>query len=314
MGADAVNTMLSRVADHLYWMGRYAERAEHTARVLNVHTHLALEEGPEARKARVQQVMVALRQPAKPYDSFQEAASRLTLDPRDSSSLFACVQACRENARQIRERIASEMWEQVNRLYLHMSADERAKDLAARPHEFYQKIIESLHLFNGLTDSTMSRDQAWLFIQAGRYLERAGLVVSLFDSYLPRAQNLGYLDWLGALKCCTAFEAYRKTLGVDLGPVPVGGFLILSESFPHSLRFSVSQLRRALQDLAHQTENRKTRELDRVVGKMHHDLEYARAAEIFGGQAEGFFARCQADLKKIHELIYRLYISWELEF
>lgn len=307
-------TMLSRVADHLYWMGRYAERAEHTARVLNVHTHLALEESGEARKIRFQQVLVALRQPRMPFDTFQEAASGLTLELRNSSSLMACVQACRENARQIRERIASEMWEQINRLYLHLSSEERDRDLEARPHEFYQRVIESLHLFNGLTDSTMSRDQAWLFIQAGRYLERAGLLVSLFNSYLPRADSLGYLDWLGALKCCTAFEAYRKTIGVDLGPVSVGGFLILSETFPHSLRFSVSQLRRSLQELAQQTENRKTRELDRVVGKMHHDLEYARAEEVFGGDPEGFFQRFQADLRKVHELVYRLYISWELEF
>lgn len=308
------NTMLSRVADHLYWMGRYVERTEHTARVLNVQTHLALEESPKNRGRRVKYVLNALRQPELSVGSFEEAAVILTLDAQNPASVRSCVRVARENARQIRERIASEMWEQVNRLHLHVSDPDRSKDLLDQPHEFYAGVLIGTHLFNGLTDSTMSHDQGWQFIQCGRWLERAGLLVSLLDTFLREEATNRYLDWLGLLKCCTAFEAYRKKIGSDLDPVSVGEFLILSETFPHSLRFAVIELRRSLQGLAQETENRKTRELDRVLGKMHHDLEYARAEEVVSGDLSVYFERFRQDLQRVHHLLHRLYISWEVEF
>lgn len=308
------NTMLSRVADHLYWMGRYVERTEHTARVLNVQTHLALEESPANRSRRVKNVLSALRQPELAVSGFEEAATVLTLDPNNPSSVRSNVRMARENARQIRERIASEMWEQVNRLHLHVSDDERAKTLLDQPHVFYNEVLIGTHLFNGLTDSTMSHDQGWLFIQVGRWLERAGLLVTLLDTYLRVDAPNNYVDWLGLLKCCTAFEAYRKKIGSDLNAVSVIEFLLLSGTFPHSLRYSIAALRKCADDLAEETENRKTRELDRILGKMDHDLEYSRAEEIVGGDLTGYFDRFRQDLMRVHSLLHRLYISWEVEF
>ncbi len=308
------NTMLSRVADHLYWMGRYVERTEHTARVLNVQTHLALEEAPNRRARRVKNVLCALRQPDLEFDSFEEAALSLTLDPKNPSSVRACVKLARENARQIRERIGSEMWEQMNRLHLQVSDENRASDLQSQPHVVYEGVLVGTHLFNGLTDSTMTRDQGWLFIQTGRWLERAGLLVSLLDVYLRDVNKANYLDWLGLLKCCTAFEAYRKKIGSDFDPVSLTGFLILGETFPHSLRFSVAQLRQSLASLAEETQNRKTLDLDRLLGKMHHDLEYARPEEVMEGDLEAYFERFRQDLRLAHQLLHRLYITWEVEF
>jgi uncharacterized alpha-E superfamily protein len=306
--------MLSRVADHLYWMGRYVERTEHTARVLNVQTHLALEESPGRRATRVKNVLAALRQPDLQVGSFEEAAVTLTLDGHNPASVRSCIRMARENARQIRERIASEMWEQVNRLHLDASDQERAKDLQDQPHVFYNNVLIGTHLFNGVTDSSMSHDQGWQFIQVGRWLERAGLLVSLLDTYLRVETTNTYLDWLGLLKCCTAFEAYRKKIGSEMDPVSVGDFLILGKTFPHSLRFAVAELRRSLQELAEETENRKTRELDRVLGKMHHDLEYARAEEVVASDLTAYFERFRQDLQRVHQLLHRLYISWEVEF
>lgn len=308
------NTMLSRVADHLYWMGRYVERTEHTARVLNVHTHLALEEAPSRRAHRTKNVLSALRQPDLEFDTFEEATLSLTLDAKNPSSVRACVKLARENARQVRERIGSEMWEQLNRLHLQVSDKERTSELQSQPHVFYDGVLIGTHLFNGLTDSTMTRDQGWLFIQAGRWLERAGLVVSLLDVYLRDDCESTYLDWLGLLKCCTGFEAYRKKVASDFDPVSVAEFLILSETFPHSLRFSVAQLRKSLAKLAEETENRKTLDLDRVLGKMHHDLAYARPEEVMDADLGAYFERFRQDLRMTHQLLNRLYITWEIEF
>jgi uncharacterized alpha-E superfamily protein len=307
-------TMLSRVAEHLYWMGRYLERGEHTARVLNVQSHLALEDSPEIRRRKVSDILSALRQPDLEATEMDDAAFQLALDPQNHSSVRSCVRNARENARQVRERISSEMWEQINKVHLYVAGDQTNASFQSRPQQFYQEVLVGIHLINGLTDSTVSRDQAWLFIQVGRWLERAGLLVTLMETYLQDTENKTYLDWLGLLKCCTAFEAFRKKLGVELTPLKIVDFLMLNERFPHSLHFSIAQLRRSLNELGTETENRQTRELHRVVGKMHHDLEYQRPEEITGGDMLLYFDRFRRDLMSVHSLVYRLYIAWEVEF
>ncbi|MFA7483209.1 MAG: alpha-E domain-containing protein [Vulcanimicrobiota bacterium] len=308
------STMLSRVADHLYWIGRYLERAEHTARVLNVQSHSALEESPERRRRQVCDVLSALRQPELNLTDMNEAAYRLALDPDNHSSVRSCIRNARENARHVRERISSEMWEQINKVHLHVGGAETNSLFQNRPQQFYQEVQVGIHLINGLTDSTISRDQAWLFVQVGRWLERAGLLVTLFETYLQNAEQKSYLDWLGLLKCCTAFEAFRKKLGVELNSLKIVDFLILNERFPHALHFSIMQLRKSLDELAAETENRKARELHRLVAKMHHDLEYQRPDEIAGTNLLLYFDRFRRDLQTVHALVYRLYISWEVEF
>ena len=309
-----MSTMLSRVADHLYWLGRYLERAEHTARVLNVHTHSALEESPDMRERKLSDLLHALRQPELEVRDFEDASYQLALDPNNHSSVRSCIREARENARQIRERISSEMWEQINKVHLHVAGEENVSLFQDRPQHFYQEALVGIHLVNGLTDSTVSRDQAWLFIQTGRWLERSGLLVTLMETYLQDSESKNYLDWLGLLKCCTAFEAFRKDLGVSLTPYKIADFLILNERFPHSLHFSIAQLRRSLTELADETENKDGRELQRLVGKMHHDLEYARPEEILDGDLLAFFNRFRKDLQAVHSLVYRLYISWEVAF
>jgi uncharacterized alpha-E superfamily protein len=308
------STMLSRVADHLYWIGRYLERGEHTARVLNVQSHLALEDSLETRRRKVSYILSALRQPELEATQMEDAAYQLALDPQNHSSVRSCIRYARENARQVRERISSEMWEQINKVHLYMADDQTNSLFQNRPQQVYQEVLVGIHLINGLTDSTMSRDQAWLFVQVGRWLERAGLLVTLMETYLQDSENKNYLDWLGLLKSCTAFEAFRKRLGVELTPLKIVDFLILNERFPHSLLFSIAQLRRSLNELALETENRKTRELHRLVGKMRHDLEYQRSEEITQGDMLAYFDRFRRDLKTVHSLVYRLYIAWEVEF
>ena len=306
-----MKTMLSRVAEHLYWLGRYLERGEHTARVFNVQTHLALEESAENRRQKLRDVLRALRQPELDAETFDEAAFQLILDAKNHSSVRSCVRLARENARQVRERISSEMWEQINRVHLFVDSQADGTLFQSSPQEFFKEVLTGIHLVNGLTDSTMSRDQAWQFIQTGRWLERSGLIVTLLETYLQNSESKRYLDWLGLLKCCTAFEAFRKKLGVELNPTKIVDFLLLNDSFPHSLHFSISQLRRALSAMADETENRKTRDLMRVVGKMHHDLEFERAEEILDN---AYFERFRNDLKSVHTLLYQLYISREAQF
>lgn len=308
-----MNTMLSRVADHLYWTGRYVERAEHSARVLNVHIHLMLEEAAESREQHLSELLQILDQPDLEIEGPANAYWRLTLDPENPDSVRSCIRSARENSRQIRERISSEMWEQINRVRLYCEDGAREAQFENQPQQLFQEVHVGLHLFNGLTDSTMSRDQAWLFIQIGRWLERAGQLSTLLEAYLQESKDKSYIDWLGLLKSCTAFEAFRKRLGVDLSPQKIVEFLIINPGFPHSLSFSVIKLRGALRELEDETENRKSRELKRILGKMQYDLEFAESDEILAGDLPAFFKRFRDELQTVHSLIYRLYISREVE-
>src|SRR5262249_13527953 len=158
------NDMLSRVADSLYWMSRYLERAEHTARLLDLNLNLTLDQSSSVAEQRWRLVLLSLRsvEPDKsPCDAYC-LTEHLTFNSDNKDSLVSCVIAARENARQVREQISSEMWEQLNQLYLGVR---RAKidGIFTQPHEFYRPVKEGSHLFQGVTDSTMTHGEGWYF-------------------------------------------------------------------------------------------------------------------------------------------------------
>src|SRR5580698_8368908 len=175
--------MLSRVADSLFWMSRYLERGEHTARVLNVQLYLMLERGAGSDERHWERVKKSLGLEAG--ETPQEFAS----------SIVTCVSLARENARQVREQISSEMWEQLNRLF---HAVKRA-DPAGDARDFLRAIQDGAHSFQGITDSTMTHGEGWQFIQAGRYLERAVSLARLvgvhFQEFYAQRSELEPLEW-----------------------------------------------------------------------------------------------------------------------
>jgi uncharacterized alpha-E superfamily protein len=217
--------MLSRVADSLYWMSRYLERAEHTTRLLDVNLNLMLDESAESAERRWQRVLLALGNPrdiewtGDPYALTHE----LTFDTSHSGSILSCIIAARENSRHVREQISTEQWHRLNSLYLEVTRpqlefDSHAQALLSSTEqqtEFLQRVMEAVHQFQGVTDSTMSHGEGWQFIQVGRYIERASATAMLIEAYhkdlwaphdhLPEKNE--YLDWMGLLRSATAFEA-----------------------------------------------------------------------------------------------------------
>src|SRR5277367_5596310 len=160
--------MLSRVSDSLFWMSRYLERAEHTARVMNVQLNLMLERGAGTDDRHWARVLRSLGI-EKPEDQPALAFAESLLHATDSaSSVVSCIIAARENARQVREQISSEMWEQLNRLFHQVKRADEVGDV----RDFLNSIKEGAHLFQGITDSTMTHGDGCQFIQAGRYFER----------------------------------------------------------------------------------------------------------------------------------------------
>jgi uncharacterized alpha-E superfamily protein len=315
--------MLSRDADSLYWMSRYLERAEHTARLLAVGLNLMLDQTSDSAGARWGRLLSALRT-GLVFDDTADAYTitrELTFEQANAKAIVSCISRARENARQVRQEISSEMWEQLNRLYLRVKATTPEEIWQGEPIEFYQAIKEGAHLFQGITDATMTHGEGWYFIQVGRYLERAGATAALLDSHFrpflsadsEEHATLDFNDWVGLLKGCTAFEAYCKVYTADVQPTPVAEFLLLHGEFPHSIRFCATSIQRSLQEIARATSSKGAGRAERLAGRLKASLDYGQVDEILGGNMHYELENIQRQCAAIHSAIYQVYITYSVE-
>ena len=323
--------MLSRVADSLYWMSRYLERAEHTTRLLDVNLNLMLDESAASAERRWQRVLDALGRPqdiewmGEPYSLTQV----LTFDTTNKASILSCIIAARENSRHVREQISTEQWHRLNSLYLQvmqpeMQIERQAKAQAAgttSPSEFLQSVMEAVHQFQGVTDSTMNHGEGWQFIQVGRYIERASATALLLEAYhsdlwehpAPIGEGNEYLAWMGLLRSATAFEAYCKVYTADLTPEHIFEFLLLDEEFPHSVRFSIDSVQCALEKIQGDTGKSRAEALRRLSGRLRASLSYSSADEILRQDVVGYLRGIQAQCRAIHDTIYELYVDYSIQ-
>ena len=251
--------MLSRVADSLYWMSRYLERAENTARLLDVTMGLMLDPGGANAEERWKRMTAALGRPVgiEWNGSLEAMARKLVFDQVDPSSVTYCVSAARENARQVREEISTEQWQRLNRLFHHIHSPSAQAQYAASSSDMLASVVDGIHLFQGVGDSTMIHGQGWQFIRLGRSLERAYATATLLEVYRPELfqaherENSGYqyLELVGLLRCCTAFEAYCQVYTADLSPERILEFLVLNRDFPHAIRYCVDNIRTAIESI-----------------------------------------------------------------
>jgi uncharacterized alpha-E superfamily protein len=321
-GQRRETTMLSRVADSLYWMSRYLERAEHTARLIDVDFQLRLDQSPEAGSGRWLRLLEALRAPA-PEDGKIDATTLthiLTIDKTNPSSIISCVAAARENLRQVREQCSSEMWEQLNRLYLQVNSTISSEAWLLHSYVFFRAVQEGAHLFQGVTDSTMSHGEGWQYIQLGRYVERTDAVARLIGTHLSRlpyspdqaVESEEYLEWVGLLKSCAAFEAYCKKYTAELRPLRVAEFLLLNLEFPHSVRFSVDMVHAALRAIAELTE-RKAEQPVRLAGRLRATLSFGQIDEIIASGANAYVQSVRQQCGQAHTAIHQIYFDYPVE-
>jgi len=320
--------MLSRVADSLYWMSRYLERAEHTTRLLDVNLNLMLDEGESAAEYRWQRVLLALGNPkdvewtGDPY-----ALTRLlTFDTGYKASIVSCIMSARENARHVREQISTEQWHKLNSLYLEVTGPKLKGQQNATgtetPVEFLQQVMEAVHQFQGVSDSTMSHGEGWQFIQVGRYIERASATAMLLEAYHEDLWQLNeaittegneYLEWMGLLRSATAFEAYCKVYTADLTPERILEFLLLDAEFPHSLRFSIDSLQQALVAIDKESAVTRAEPLRRIAGRLQASLSYSSVDEILSGDVIGYLQSILVQLREIHGTIYEMYVDYSIQ-
>lgn len=312
--------MLSRVADSLYWMSRYMERAEHTTRLLDVNLNLMLDESARSSDHRWKRMLQALGSPpdvawtGDPY----ALTDALSFDTEVPASILSCIIAARENSRHVREQISTEQWHRLNTLYLQVTRPEvRRLDRG----DFLQQIMEGVHQFQGVSDSTMSHGEGWQFIQVGRYIERASATALLLESYhddlwmlqenIPEGTE--YLEWMGLLRSATAFEAYCKVYTADVTPDRVLEFLLLDEDFPHSVRFSIDTLQWALEAIQGEGGKSRAEPLRRLIGRLQSLLHYASVEEILRGDVVAYLRSIQMECRNIHRTMYELYIDYSIQ-
>ena len=307
--------MLSRVADSLYWMSRYLERAEHSARVVDVHLNLMLDESTGSTDRRWSRVISSLNLSADPVkgDMYTYAQAH------GFDQISACIVQARENARQVREQISSEMWEQLNRLFLEVRRMGIADVWDEQPLDFLRDVKESSHLFQGITDSTMNHGEGWQFIQAGRFLERAFATAKLLDvhfrDFLATDQSMDssmHLEWIGLLRSCTAFEAYCKVYTADLRPERVAEFLLLNSEFPHSIRFAVDQIQQSLGAIHESTSSKKSGRVAKLAGRLRAELTFTPLEEIMAGLHD-FFETIRKQCSQIHTAANQVYVTYPVE-
>ena len=241
--------MLSRVADSLYWMSRYLERAENTMRQLDVTMSLMLDSGGASAETHWQRLIASLGNPSGFEWNGDPAANaeKLIFDKHHPASVTSCIDAARENARQIREEISTEQWQRLNRLYHQMHSPHTETQFRSNVSDVLVSVIDAIHLFKGVSDTTMIHGQGWHFIRFGRYLERAYAIATLLEVYQPslflasEREDSGYqyLEQVGLLRCCTAFEAYCQVYTADLTPDHILEFLLLNRDFPHAIRYAI---------------------------------------------------------------------------
>lgn len=313
--------MLSRVANNIYWMARYLERAEHTARVTDVNLVLMLDQAPAYAGRRWERLLRSLHVnlPPEALEHPQHIVQALTFDRNTSQSIMAVLAIARDNARQVRNQLSSEMWEQVNQLYLQVSHLTINDIWDVQTHEFFRNVKEGVQLFHGITDATMRQDEGWHFLRIGRYLERITETLTLLAVYFDEAdteqsvQPRDYLDWVSLLKSLTAFEAYCQVYTADLQPERIAAFLLLNPECPHSVRFAAARVHTALSAMRRLTGARRSDQIERLAGRLHATFDYGQIDEIMADGLPSFLEDVQQQCAQLHRLLHEIYFQPPIE-
>jgi uncharacterized alpha-E superfamily protein len=306
--------MLARVADSLYWLGRYIERAEHLSRLSSVMLNATLDQTDSG----VQAVWIALSAVGEPEMSSAigsfEAAEALVLDRSDANSVVSSLARARENARQVRDQITTETWERLNLLYLKVTDENAAREFADGSTTFLHDVIADLHLFKGAADTTMSHGESWRFMMLGMYLERAQLVSRLLEvcfAESPGRQINDHIALVSLLRMACALEPYLRVYTAEIEPKHILEFLVFDEDFPRSIRFATSQIEANLSALARRNEERGGPE--RIAGRLKARLEFADIHELETQGAGALLTTVVNECARIHEAIYETFVAYPLE-
>ena len=313
--------MLSRVADSIYWLNRYVERAENVARFVDVNFNLLLDSPIGVAQQWKPLIVTTGDLPLfmQRYGEFtqENVIQFLTFDPAYPNSILSCLQSARENARSVREIISSEMWEQVNAFYLMVKEASQVQHVSEL-FGFFAEVKMASHLFAGVMDATMSHNEGWHFGQIGRLLERADKTARILDVkyfiLLPSVKDVGTaldeLQWIALLKSASAYEMYRKCQK-RITPESVAEFLVLDREFPRSIQFCLLQAERSLYQITGCALGTWQNPVERTLGKLRSELDYLTMEEITQQGLHEFLDDLQSRINSVGEKMFEIFFALE---
>jgi uncharacterized alpha-E superfamily protein len=309
--------MLSRVADSLYWINRYVERAENIARFVEVSEAMALDCPPGSAEPWLPLIYAngdrELFDQLHPEGSSDEVVGFLVREEDNPSSLVNCLAIARENARQIRDVITTEMWEQINDLYWSIQEGESFWEQPLQ--EQLREIRRGCQLFYGITDATLSRDLSWQFSRLGRLLERADKATRILDVkyflLLPSPEDVGgvldELQWISLLRCAGAYQMFRQSRQQMIEPKAVASFLLLDPNFPRSVRYCLGRIQETLRIVSGRSLPGAPDALECLSGLTLARWSYTSIDDLISGGLHEAIDDLQSDLNSLHNLIEERY-------
>jgi uncharacterized alpha-E superfamily protein len=305
--------MLSRTADHLYWMARYTERAENIARMLDVAVQTSMLPQSQADTRQAWRAILGISELQEVFDAEhavldeQNVLAFMVSDPANPSSIVSCLTAARENARAVRGVLTTEVWETQNATWLELR--ERVA-LESDPSAFFEWVKHRCHLARGVTLGTMLADEAMVFIHLGTFLERADSTARILDVQYHAASNGGsgelltqreFYYWAALLRSVAGFEIYRKVYRDSITPARVAELLMLRANMPRSLLACMEQVVSNLKAVR----NDVSADTERLAGKMHAQLQFARIDDILEAGLDNTLSKFMQDIYELGNRISR---------
>jgi uncharacterized alpha-E superfamily protein len=312
--------MLSRVADSIYWMSRYIERAENVARFIDVNLNLMLDLA--VGSTQQWQPLVDTTGDIKAFKERHGKATQanvihfLAFDAENPNSIVSCVRIARENARSVREVISSEMWEQINQFYLMVNSATARAESRIDPQELFASVKTASQLVAAVTDATMTHGEGWHFSRLGRELERADKTSRILDVkyflLLPTVADVGTtaddIQWAAVLRSASAFEMYRKRHG-RIAPNRIVEFLLLDPEFPRAIRYCLMTARESVHAISGTAPGMFRNSAERLLGELCSELAYAQIEEIIASGLHEYLDKFQTKMNRVSDGIYDTFFA-----
>ncbi len=312
--------MLSRVAESIYWMNRYLERAENVARFIDANFNMILDL-PVGAAEQWEPLVITTGD----HEYFREhygAPTRenvihfLTFDTEYPNSIMSCLRGARECARSVREYISSEMWEQINKFYLMVRGAAPVGTGMELPHQFFVEVMMASHLLSGITYNTMSHGEGWHFGRMGRMLERADKTSRILDvKYFILLPSVSYVGspydnilWGALLRSASAFEMYRKKFG-RIAPDDIVEFLVLDREFPRAILFCLIIAEESLRAISGTPAGRFNNPAEHALGKLRAELNYAHLEDVLRPGLHEFLDALQTRINLVGDAVFEAFFA-----
>jgi len=313
--------MLSRVADSVFWLFRYLERAENVARFVDVNHNLMLDVGEHLDANPWAPLIYATGDHERFLELYPEATSEnvlrfLTFDPKNPNSILSCVRSARENARRVREIISTAMWEEINKLHARVTIGASESLESDEIFAFCDKVRLATATIVGVTDSTMSHGEAWHFGALGRLIERADKTSRLVDVkyyiLLPDPTDVGssldIVQWSALLRSASALQMYRKAHGRIL-PIKVADFLLLDRDFPRSVRFCIRNAQQSLGLITGTMMGNFSNLAEQQLGRLTAQLDYSDIEDVFVSGLHEYIDSLQGQINDVGDAIFQSFFT-----